>query len=486
MAWDPAKLSYDKLDEFARSWAARQFGAEHASEVAALIGGYTKLNSLRKPEMLEPNTFSLTNYEEAERIRSRWSDLVSRAQRLKSQLPAHAHDAFFQLVEYPVTASAAVQEMYIAVGRNRLYGLQGRLDAAQQANDAREWFEKDARLAKQYHMLKGGKWNRMMAQINIGYTYWQQPELEVMPAVSEIHPRAGASPAMSIEGSEVAWPSYGARPAVLPPLDAITRGSRWIELFNRGDTGYTFKVTADQPWVLLDRTSGSVDQTVRITLAADWDAAPEGKSVGTVRVETAQGEPLEVQLPIEKPAIALAGDFRGFVESDRTIAIEAPHYTRVVNASDATWNTLPDFGRTEGGVTIYPVTAATRTPESKTPRLEYDFFAHSTGDVRIELHYAPSLDFQSGEGLRIAISVDDGAPQVLKLETYAKENWERAVAENIRRIASTHALDKPGVHTLKVWMVTPGVVLERIVIDAGGVRPSYLGPPESLRLKQGS
>jgi hypothetical protein len=225
---------------------------------------------------------------------------------------------------------------------------------------------------------------------------------------------------------------------------------------------------------------------VRITLAADWDAAPEGKSVGTVRVETAQGEPLEVQLPIEKPAIALAGDFRGFVESDRTIAIEAPHYTRVVNASDATWKTLPDFGRTEGGVTIYPVTAATRTPESKTPRLEYDFFAHSTGDVRIELHYAPSLDFQSGEGLRIAVSVDDGAPQVLKLETYAKENWERAVAENIRRIASTHALDKPGVHTLKVWMVTPGVVLERIVIDAGGVRPSYLGPPESLRLKQGS
>jgi hypothetical protein len=484
MAWDPAKLSYDRLDEFAHSWAARQFGGPHAEEVAELISGYTKLNSLRKPEMLEPDTFSLTNYEEAERIRASWKDLVTRAQRLKSQLPAHAHDAFFQLVEYPVTASAAVQEMYIAVGRNRLYGLQGRIDAAQQASEAKAWFDKDARLAKEYHTLKDGKWNHMMAQINIGYTYWQQPELEVMPAVSEIHPRAGASPAMSIEGSEVAWPSYGAKQAVLPPLDAITRGTRWIELFNRGDAAYTFKLTADQPWVVLDRTSGTVDQTLRITVGADWDAAPAGRSVATIHIETAAGEQLAVQLPVEKSANEPPRNFRGFVESDRTTAIEAPHYSRVVNANDAKWKTLANFGRTEGGVTVYPVTAATRTLDSKTPRLEYDFFAQSTGDVRVELHCAPSLDFQSGEGLQVAVSIDEGKPQVLKLETYAKENWERAVAENIRRIVSTHALEKPGVHTLKVWMVTPGVVLERIVIDAGGVRPSYLGPPESLRANQ--
>lgn len=485
MAWDPAKLSYDKLDDFGRAWAARQFGAEHAQEIAELIGGYTKLNSLRKPEMLEPNTFSLIHYEEAERIRSSWRELVGRTQRVKSALPAHTHDAFFQLVEYPVNASAAVQEMYIAVGLNRLYSVQGRVDAAQQASEARAWFEKDERLANAYHALRDGKWNHMMAQINIGYTYWQQPELEVMPAVSEIHPRSGASPAMSIEGSDVAWPSYGAKPAVLPPLDALSRGRRWIELFNRGDAEYTFKVSADQPWLVLDRTSGTVDQTVRIALGADWEAVPEGKSIATIRIETTQGEPLAVQLPIEKPASGPPRGFRGFVESERTLAMEAPHYTRVVNASDAEWKMLPNFGRTAGGVTIHPVTAASQTIESKTPRLEYDFFMHSTGEVRVELHCAPSLDFQSGEGLRIAVSIDEVKPQVLKLDTYAKENWERAVAENIRRISSTHAIEEAGAHTLKVWMVTPGVVLERIVIDAGGVRPSYLGPPESLRVNEG-
>jgi hypothetical protein len=48
-------------------------------------------------------------------------------------------------------------------------------------------------------------------------------------------------------------------------------------------------------------------------------------------------------------------------------------------------------------------------------------------------------------------------------------------------VSFTQAVSKPGPHTFKFWRVTPGVVLERIVIDAGGVRPSYLGPPESRR-----
>lgn len=481
IAWDPARLSFDRLQEWSRDWAARQFGEQHAPEIAALINGYTKLNSLRKPEMLEPDTFSLVNYDEAERILAQWRDLVARAERLRAVIPAEAQSAYFQLVAYPVLASATVQEMYVAVGRNRLYGLQGRTDAGTQAQLAREWFDRDEQLAREYHALNGGKWNHMMSQINIGYTYWQQPELEVMPAVSEIHPRRGRFPAMAIEGSATAWPSYGAPPAVLPPLDTVTRGSRWIELFNRGDQPYSYRITADQPWIVVDKPSGSIDRTTRIYLTADWKRVPKGGATATIQVETDAGETLRAQLPIERPAQTPPRGFRGFVESDRTVAIEAPHFSRATRDGNVGWRTLPDFGRTLGGVTIFPVTAETREPTGSTPRLEYDVFMYSTGDVEVELHVAPSLDFQSGEGLRIAVSIDDAEPQILKLDTWAEENWARAVAENIRRLRSTHRVDRPGQHTVKVWMVTPGVVLQRIIIDAGGVRPSYLGPPESSR-----
>lgn len=481
MAWDPARLPYERLPEYSRAWASANFGAEAADEVVALLEGYTKLNSLRKPEMLEPTTFSLTNYEEADRILGQWRELTTRAQQLKAQLPTAAHDAYFQLVEYPVVASAAVLEMYVAVARNRLYGLQGRIDAGDQAKLARQWFATDERLAGEYHALNGGKWNHMMSQINIGYTYWQQPELEIMPGVSEIHPRRGASPAIAIEGETTAWPSYGAKPAVLPPLSAVTQEPRWIDVFNRGDTPYRFEATSDASWLSIEPRSAAVDRTVRLTLRADWNAVPKEATSATVTIQTDQDEKFVVQVPIENPQQRLPRGFTGFIESDRTIAIEAPHYTRAINEKGVEWRTLPNFGRTLGGVTISPVTAETRVPSDDSARLEYDFFAHSSGELRVELHTAPSLDFQSGEGLRIGVSIDDATPQVLKLDTYAKEHWEQAVAQNIRRLLSDHRIDQPGKHTLKVWLVTPGVVLERIVIDAGGVRPSYLGPPESTR-----
>jgi hypothetical protein len=61
-------------------------------------------------------------------------------------------------------------------------------------------------------------------------------------------------------------------------------------------------------------------------------------------------------------------------------------------------------------------------------------------------------------------------------------DWETTVANNARHSRTTHRIGAPGYHTLKVWMVDPGVVLQKIVVNAGGLRPSYLGPPESVRV----
>jgi hypothetical protein len=92
------------------------------------------------------------------------------------------------------------------------------------------------------------------------------------------------------------------------------------------------------------------------------------------------------------------------------------------------------------------------------------------------------LDFQSGEGLRFAVTFDDEPPQVLPVGTMAtKDNWDRAVADGVRRVTSTHKIARAGRHVLKFWRVSPGVVLERAIIDAGGVCASYLGPPETAR-----
>ena len=96
-----------------------------------------------------------------------------------------------------------------------------------------------------------------------------------------------------------------------------------------------------------------------------------------------------------------------------------------------------------------------------------------------------TLNFAPGRGLRYAVSFDDEAPQTITIvpanfsAQNGNRNWEESVKNNCRKLKSTHTVDKPGYHTLKIWMIDPAVALQKIVVNTGGVKPSYLGPPES-------
>jgi hypothetical protein len=94
---------------------------------------------------------------------------------------------------------------------------------------------------------------------------------------------------------------------------------------------------------------------------------------------------------------------------------------------------------------------------------------------------APTQAFVPGRGLRLAVSFDDQPPQVIDaMAGSTQRDWEQMVKNNIHVVQSTHAVSKSGYHLLKIWMVDPAVVLEKIVVGLGGVKPSYLGPPESF------
>ena len=109
--------------------------------------------------------------------------------------------------------------------------------------------------------------------------------------------------------------------------------------------------------------------------------------------------------------------------------------------------------------------------------------------VDVEGIFSATLNFMGDRALRYAVSFDSGAPQIVTLvpADYNAQNgngdWERTVMNNARYSHTKHFISKPGYHTLKIWMVDPGVVLEKIVINAGGVKSSYLGPPESYHSK---
>ncbi len=480
-AWHPARWRADRTDDFARAWAAREFGPEHAREIAALLAAYPKYNYRRKPELLSPETYSVVNYDESDRIDAAWRELVARAEKVRAALPREAHDAFYQLVLHPIKASATVNAIHRHAARNRLFAHQGRASTHAEAERVRALFREDAELTRFWDEdFAGGKWRHLMAQAHLGYTIWQQPAANVMPAVTEVQPARGAVLALAVEGDPDARPGDYPVSAVakLPPLSEHGPGTRWFEVFNRGTQPVRFAVEPGAPWIKVSSTSGELGPDVRVQVSIDWSAVPADETRGKILVKAVepQGNVLQIDVPLERtPA-----DARGFVETDGVIAINATNYQHAHRAGGIAWRTLPDFGRGVGGMTTFPVDAAPSTPGSSAPHLAYDVYFRSTGKFTVTLECAPSLDFMPGQPLQLAVSLDDEPPQIVRLGTEATPaDWNRAVAEGVRRVEVPLVVDRPGAHVLRVWRVTSAVVLERVIITTGRARPAYLGAPES-------
>lgn len=482
LAWRPEAIAYDDIPAWTAAWAGRQFGPAHAAEIGALLRGYTKLNSRRKPELLAPETFSVVNYREAETVVAAWRDLAERARRVEAALPAEARAAFFQLVLHPIEASRIVNELHVAVGRNRTYAIQGRTSTNQWAETARRLFREDAAWQARWDAMLDGKWRHMMDQTHLGYTFWQQPIRNVMPAVGEVQVPLAGELGLAVEGDPVGRPGDYPIPATakLPPLSPFGPAARWLDVFNRGQNPVSFTLVADQPWLKLSATAGTLGPDTRIEVAADWSAVPPGlhEAKLTLRSSAPGVRPITIVVPVDHRPVP-AGVF---VELDGHVALEAPDFSRAQDGAGVTWKVLADFGRTAGGVTTFPATAPANELTPDAPRFEYDVFFHRAGKFRVEVQVAPTFDFQPGQAWELALSLDDQPPQRLALGLHATNaDWERAVADAVKKLSATLEVAAPGRHVLKLWRVSPAVVVERIVINTGGVRPSYLGPPPSGR-----
>ncbi len=489
LAWDPSRWPKEKIAEYTRSWAQREFGPAHAAEIADIVAKYTKYNGRRKPELIDPTTFSLVNYHEADRVLAEWKAITTLAEKIYDKLPENAKDAFYQLVLHPTKASAIVTELYITAGRNRLYAEQKRAGTNDVAQRVRDLFQQDAELSRYYNReMAGGKWNHMMDQTHIGYTNWQQPPRNNMPAVREIDVPELAQMGVAVEGSTSAWPGASDAPS-LPVFDAFNRQRRYIDVFNRGQAPFEFTASATAPWIVLSVTRGTIEKEQRLWVSVDWDKAPVGSGSGTVTIAREGGETVTVAVESFHPAEPARDSLEGFVEADGYVCIEAEHYSAKVDAGMVRWEKIDDYGLTGSSMTIFPQTSASVDPPDGSARLEYRVYLFRSGPVEVISTIAPTLNFVPGRGLRFAVSFDDEAPQVVTAvpegfnADNGNRNWEASVRDNCRRLKSTHTIESPGYHTLKVWMVDPAVVLQKIVIDTGGLRPSYLGPPESYRGK---
>ena len=369
MAWKPSQFNAGNLRQYTRDWCTVQFGAEYADEAARILDLYCRYNARVTPELLNSKTYSLDHYNEFKRVRDDYRKLALEAFRLGYQLPEKSKNAYDELVLFPVNASANLYEMYYAVAMNHQLAAANNPEANQWADEVQKCYDRDSLLTIHYNQqIAGGKWNHMMDQIHIGYTYWQEPAHRIMPKVFRI-PK----------------PVY-----------------------------------------------------YRIRMA--------------------------------------------FRESDGYVSIDAQNFQYARGNASIHWQVIPGLGKTGSAVAIFPAGVDPQPTDSV--YLDYAVQFTTTGKVVVHVLCSPDLNFNGAKGLRYAISLDNGKEQIVNINkqfnSHQMENWQ---ANRINETTTTNEVDRTGLHWLRIRMLDSGIVLQKIMIDTGGLKPSFLGAPQSKQIK---
>ncbi|TRX22279.1 glycosyl hydrolase 115 family protein [Flavobacterium franklandianum] len=483
LAWDTNKWTNSNINEYTQLWAAREFGDEYANEIADILSKYTKYNGRRKIESLTPQTYSVINYQEAENVVADFNKITAQAEAIYAKLPKEKRDAFYQIVLFPTKASALVNELYYSAARNNLYASQKRVSANVMAAQTRELFKQDKTLMNHYNQIYAdGRWNHFMDQTHLGYNNWMPPRENSLRAVPllDVQPLAKASMGISIAGTEESWPGSSEK-AILPDLDIFNNKEQFIEIFNSGKIPFEYTIKTDVPWLTFSESKGKIDQTdKRIWVKLNENLLPKGKTQANITISGA-GKEVSLSVQAFNPE---DNNIKGFVESGGLIAIEAEHFSKNKEEGDRKWIKIDDYGLTLSGMrATAPANSPAATPKKDAPCLEYPVYLFSKDKLDITLITSPLLNFIPNKDIQFAVSFDDQEPQyVTNVPNDYKINspeWSKAVVDQARQSKVSINVPQAGYHNLKVWMVDPGVVIEKIIINTGGLRPSYLGPKES-------
>jgi hypothetical protein len=310
---------------------------------------------------------------------------------------------------------------------------------------------------------------------------------------------------IAVEGSNATipgddmWHSNGGGSLSLPNITPFTP-KRWIEIASRGTKSFNWNISAD-PFITLSQKAGTMgpnDKDVRVYIDVDWTKVTDGfgqKSTLNFSSSTdfgTQGGNPQVIVQVNKTSIP-SNFSAGFVENAGLVAIEAEHYTRMSPAGNLSYMVLPKYGRTLSAVKLNTGLAEGLT-SATAPTLEYDFvtFTPTTAakGLNLTLILSPSLNVNPKKPLAYIAQIDD-KPEVRRQYVIDRPqpdfpvNWGVAVANNAWYNTTNHGSVAPGKHTLKLWLVESNVILQKVVIDLGGVVYSHNGPPESYRVGAG-
>lgn len=500
MAFDIDSFNFERAANYRTEWLCGMLGDQYRNEYQDVVNSFYKLAFARKPEFMgwgyqwttdkhgrERNTdtdFSLTNYREVDNRLSEYRRIGSTVEKILNNMSDEKQKAcFYQSLYYPVKGCELLNRMILDGQRNRWYSIQQRASTKELEKSAKACYDSLEIITNGYNSLLGGKWNHVMTmKQGFAAAYFELPKLRDV----ELAPTASLGVMAEGEAVLKGLQSFHS----LPCFNTYLRQSYYVDVFNKGATPLKWKAAVTNDWILVSKKSGETATEDRIEVSIDWAKVPAGERIlGTLDITSDRGEKESVYISVFNPTSpSLAEMDTLFVENNGYVSIDAASFHRKVENDAIKMIMIPNLGCENTAVQLgNPIAPAQRTAGRNTPRLEYDFYTFEQGSVDVYTYVLPTFPISKDRGYagheatnvetKYGVCIDEGpvmTPSTSSFE-YA-QIWYESVLKNCRINKTTLHIDKPGKHTVKIICGDAGTVLQKVVLDFGGMKRSYMGP----------
>ena len=172
-----------------------------------------------------------------------------------------------------------------------------------------------------------------------------------------------------------------------------------------------------------------------------------------------------------------------FTPSNGYVSMEAEHFFASKADGETQWSVYPYYGRTRSAVALTPYTKPVGDAS-----LTYRFALPKDAPKTVKVHVVvkSTLDFLNIGGHECAVSIDNTKSETINFnktlvdrQPYMYSEFYPTIARRVVEKVVELPVGDGDVHELKLQPRHPGIVFEKIVIDFGGYRPSYLFMTES-------
>jgi len=266
----------------------------------------------------------------------------------------------------------------------------------------------------------------------------------------------------------------------LPPLNRYSQERRFIDIFNRGQDPEEWSAKTSAPWIELSDDGGLLsDGSERIWVTVDYDKAPVGEDLnGDIEITDGK-QRYRVNVPVFNKKLNTSSG--AYIETNGAISMPASQYSQKQKGRAASWRSLIGLGRSGSAMLLEPMQGwyieDLSQVRRESPVLEYEIVVVEGGKAEVLVEAVPAFPLEVSRQLRCAISIGDEDPRwiTFNMGDPGAQPWQDNVLES--RMVGTGELDlEPGTYRFKLWGTDPSVNVDRITIDFGGLKPSYVGP----------